>query len=34
MEKDRIKSILAGMGIASLVAGMSVVPFTAQGSSG
>lgn len=34
MEKDRMKSILAGMGIASLVAGMSVVPFNAQGSSG
>jgi radical SAM modification target selenobiotic family peptide len=34
MEKDRIKSILAGMGIASLVAGLAVVPSPAQGASG
>ncbi len=34
MEKDRIKSILAGMGIASLVAGMAVVPASVQGASG
>jgi len=34
MEKDRLKSILAGMGIASLVAGMSVVPVSVQGASG
>jgi radical SAM modification target selenobiotic family peptide len=34
MEKDRFKSILAGMGIASLVAGMAVVPISAQGASG
>ncbi len=34
MEKDRLKSILAGMGIASLVAGMSAVPVSVQGASG
>lgn len=34
MEKDQMKSLLAGMGIASLVAGMAVVPISAQGASG
>ncbi len=34
MEKDQMKSILAGMGIASLVAGMAAVPINAQGASG
>lgn len=34
MEKDQMKSILAGMGIASLVAGMAVAPLSAQGASG
>lgn len=34
MEKDRMKSLLAGMGIASLVAGMAIVPGTVQGASG
>jgi len=34
MEKDRLKSILAGMGIAGLVAGMSAVPVSVQGASG
>jgi len=34
MEKDQMKSILAGMGIASLVACMAAVPINAQGASG
>lgn len=34
MERDQLKTLLAGMGIASLVAGMSVVPTVAQGTSG
>lgn len=34
MEKDRMKSILAGMGIAGLVAGLAVAPISAQGASG
>ncbi len=34
MEKDRMKSLLAGMGIASLVAGLAITPLPAQGASG
>lgn len=34
MDKDDLKSVVAGLGIASLVAGMALTPTVAQGASG